>query len=167
MKGTTMLVLRDPRDQHHLVARPCRPWDRFRARLLARSLDRRLAAGQPPESTGLLATRAQVLVRPDERQALARNWEHLLTVARHRSARSLGHLPLCRDRIVAAEPVVRLMLVALLAPRPVPARGVAMASALLSDGAGPLYNVDSPGDLVSALDQTTQALDASASLVPA
>ena len=90
-----------------------------------------------------------------------------MTVARHPSARPIGRLPLCRDRIVEAEPVMRHMLVALVAPQPVPARGVAMATALLSDGAGPLYNVDSSSDLVTALRQTMQALDASASLVPA
>jgi hypothetical protein len=106
-----------------------------------------------------------MLVRPGERQAVARNWEHLLTVVRCPSGRSVGRLPLCRDRIVEAEPVVRAMVVALVAPLPVPARGVAMASALLSDGAGPLYNVESPSDLVTALRQATQQLDASASLV--
>jgi hypothetical protein len=162
-----MLVIRDRTDQHRLLTRPCRPWDLLRARLLARCLDRRLAGGEPPESTRLLATRAQVLVRLGERQTVARNWEHLLTVTRGPSGRSIGRLPLCRDRIVKAEPVVRGMLVALTAPLPVPARGVAMATALLSDGAGPLYNAESPSDLVAALGQIMQQLDASASLVPA
>jgi hypothetical protein len=163
--ATTILVIRDPGDQHRLLLRPCRAWDRLRARLLARSLDRRLAAGHPPESSRLLATRALVLVRPDQRQAVARNWEHLLTVAGHPSARPLGRLPLCRGRIVEAEPVVRRMLAALVAPRPVPVRGVAMAAALLSDGSGPLYNGHCALDLVAAVGQMTQQLDASASLV--
>jgi hypothetical protein len=137
----------------------------LRARLLARSLDRRLAGGQPPESSRLLATRAQVLVRPGERALVARNWEHLVTVAGCAPGRSIRRLPLCRDRIVEAERDVGAMLVALTAPLPVPARGVAMATALLSDGAGPLYNVGSSSNLVSALRQITRQLDASASLV--
>jgi hypothetical protein len=66
-----------------------------------------------------------------------------------------------------AEPVVRQMLVALVAPWPVPARGVAMANALLSDGAGPLYNRESSSDLLTALGHATHELDPSASLVSA
>jgi hypothetical protein len=161
-----MLVIRDPRDAHRLLIRPCRPWDLLRARVLAPALDRCLAGGQPPESTRLLATRAQVLVRPDERQAVARNWEHLLRVTRCPSGR-LRRLPLCRDRIGEAEPVVRVMLGALVAPVPVPARGVAMATALLRDGAGPLYNAQSSSDLVAAVGQITRQLDAAGALVTA
>jgi hypothetical protein len=57
------------------------------------------------------------------------------------------------------------MVVALLAPLPVSARGVAMASRLLSDGAGPLYNRLSSVDLVGAVREVTEQLDPRVSLV--
>jgi hypothetical protein len=44
------------------------------------------------------------------------------------------------DRIVAAEPQIRELTALLRAPQPVPARGVAAANLLLTDGTGPLYN---------------------------
>ena len=162
-----MLVIRDPSNPPRLLARPCRPWDLLAARLLASCLDRRLASGQAPETNRLLATRAQTLVRPDEREASARNWQHLVAMSRCPPAPRIRRVPLCRDRIMAAEPVVRAMVVALVAPLPVPARGVAMANVLLRDGAGPLYNRRSPSDLFTRLRETTRQLDPLASLVPA
>ncbi len=74
-------------------------------------------------------------------------------------------MPLCRDRIASAEPAVHAMLAALVAPLPVSAQGVAMASLLLSDGAGPLYNRRSSVDLVAAVHDVTAGLDPWASLV--
>jgi hypothetical protein len=51
-------------------------------------------------------------------------------------------VPICHDRVITSEFEIREMLDALpMAPLPVPARGVAMASWLLIDGAGPVYNV--------------------------
>ncbi|HXQ44022.1 MAG TPA: hypothetical protein VN816_05255 [Acidimicrobiales bacterium] len=163
--GPSVLLIRDRRDRQRLLTRRCRAWDRIGARLLAASLDRRLAAGHPPEADRLTATRAQSLVSPGRRRALAANWEHLLDVARRQPLRSNGRMPLCRDRIAAAEPAVHAMLVALVTPLPVSARGVAMASLLLSDGAGPLYNRQSSADLVTAVDDVTVQLDPWASLV--
>jgi hypothetical protein len=154
-----MLLVRDPGDRHRLVPRPTRSRDRFLAHLLAVSLDRRLANGQPAESTRLLATRAQMLVTPEDRRALAANWEHLVDVTQTQPTRLLKRIPVCRDRVAAAEPLVREMIVALVAARPVPARGVAAARLLLSDGTGPLYNRRSPSDLVSAVREATFRLD--------
>jgi hypothetical protein len=153
--------------RHHgegLVTRPLRWWDRLEARVLAPSLDRRLAAGLAPESDRRLAARAVVLVSPDHRLALARNWEHLLDTAGG-SGPAPGRVPLCRERITAAEPALRAMLAALRAPLPVPAGGVARARLLLSDGAGPLYNRTCPTDLVAVVGQVTGELDSSADLM--
>jgi hypothetical protein len=160
------LVFADVRDPEHLVAAPCRARDRFGACLSGTSLDRRLAAGWPPESDRLLATRAQQLASPPRRRALATHWEHLLEVSRRQSTSYLRRVPLCRDRISAAEEAVREMVTALVAPLPVAARGVAMASSLLSDGAGPLYNRQCQVDLVDAIRGATAELDASRSLLP-
>jgi hypothetical protein len=82
-----------------------------------------------------------------------------------RSVRSFRRIPLCRDRIAGAESSVREMLVALVAPLPVPAQGVARAGLLLSDGSGPLYNRRSPTDLEGALAEVTEQLDPSSSPV--
>jgi hypothetical protein len=159
-----MLLIRDPGDGQRILTRRCRAWDRLAARLLAPSLDRRLAAGHPPEADRLTATRAQALVSPDRRRALAANWEHLLDVAGRPPLPYNGRTPMCRDRIATAEPAVRAMLVSLVTPLPVSARGVAMTSLLLSDGAGPLYNRQSPVDLLTAVRQATAQLDPWASL---
>ncbi len=78
----TTLLLRDEDDPLRLSGRSGRTWERVLARILGPSLDRQLAAGCPPEGNGLLATRAQTLVSPQSRRALAGNWEHLLSVIR-------------------------------------------------------------------------------------
>ncbi len=160
----TLLLVRD-RGDLSLLTRRCRSWHRAGARLLASSLDRRLAAGHAPEDDPLSATRAQTLVSPERRRALAANWEHLLEVAVQRPPRYRRGAPLCCDRIARADTAVRAMVVALMAPLPVSARGVAMASRLLSDGAGPLYNRLSSADLVGAVLEVTEQLDPRVSLV--
>ncbi len=109
----TLLLLREG---GRLRARPARCWERLGARLLARSLDRRLVEGDPPEGRPLLATRAQALVAPAQRRSMAANWEHLLALTAGRSNPALRRIPLCRDRIAEAESSVREMLVALVAP---------------------------------------------------
>jgi hypothetical protein len=163
--GPTLLLLRDPEDRDRFLGRPTRSWDRFVAGVRAPSLDRRLAAGNAPESSRLLATRAQILVSPQHRRALARCWAHLLEVIENQPGQPLRRLPLCRDRITAAAPSVGEMLVALEAPAPVPVRGVAMAGVLLCDGTGPLYNPLAPLDLLSSVREVTMHLDPAASLV--
>ncbi len=81
--------------------------------------------------------------------------EHARTAPRARSP----HAPLCRDRVAAAEGDARAMLSALSSPLPVPARGVAMASRLLGDGTGPLYNRNCPVSLSAALRSVTAQLE--------
>jgi hypothetical protein len=105
------------------------------------------------------------LVSLEHRRASARNWEHLLDVIGRDRGRPYRRIPLCRERITAAEPDVRAMLCALETPLPVPVRGVAMAGLLLSDGAGPLYNRRCSTDLSEAVHQVTGELSPSASLV--
>ena len=83
----------------------------------------------------------------------------LLDQAGGHHARRNPHAPLCRDRIIEAAGEVRALLGALATPLPVPARGVAMASRLLSDGTGPLYNRNCPVPLSDALAEVTAQLD--------
>lgn len=132
------------------------------------SLDRRLAAGCPPENAVLLAARAQDIVSLPARQAMAANWDHLLRVAhrQHRQHRQHGQqgsrsplVPLRRRAIVAAEPAIRELIQALTNPLPVRAQGVAMATILLTDATGPVYNPHSPVTLAAALDAAIAQLD--------
>ena len=129
------------------------------ATLFGPVLDRRLAAGAPPESGRLVAARAERLVSSRERRKLVREWEGVLERAHTTPQARSPRAPLCRDRVIAAVADARAMLSALSSPLPVPARGVAMASRLLSDGTGPLYNRNSPVSLSAALRSVTAQLD--------
>jgi hypothetical protein len=142
-----------------LEMRPSRPIDRLLAQLLGASLDRQLAAGRTPESSPLLAARAQHIVAIRSRQEAARNWENLLRVARRGHGTYHPALPICGDRIIAAEPAVRELTRYLTAPLPVAARGVAMATGLLTDALSPVYNRRSRVTLAAALEAAIAQLD--------
>ena len=142
-----------------LTVRPSRVADRLLARLLGASLDRQLAAGRPPESCPLLAARAQRIVALRSRRQLARNWENLLRRAGRGPGTYHPALPVCGARVVAAEPAIRELVRHATAPLPVAARGVAMATALLTDAAGPVYNPRSRVSLDAALEAAITQLD--------
>jgi hypothetical protein len=160
---TTLLVI-DPRDPQALTARTNRTWIRLVARLLAASLDYQLAQGRSPESNLFLAARAQALVSPVERRALAQNWENLLVRARRSPVWRDPRVRLNRERIIACEADIREMLDVLLAPLPTPARGTAMARRLLSDGMGPIFNGRRSDDLGIILREAIAQLDPSVCL---
>jgi hypothetical protein len=141
-----------------LGLQPSGPADRLRARVSGASLDAMLAAGVPPESSRLLATRARDIVSLPRRQALARDWEHLLRVARggkpSQAARRVRSA-----RIAAAGPAIGELAERLGTPLPVGARGVAMAIVLLTDATGPVYNRHSREPLTTALEAAIEQLD--------
>jgi hypothetical protein len=150
--GPDDLLLGDP-----LGLRPSGPADRMRARVFGASLDSQLAAGVPPESSRLLAARAREIVTLPRRQALARDWEHLLRVARGAApgqARRVRAAP-----IVKEGPAIRELAERLGTPLPVGARGVAMATVLLTDATGPVYNRHSRETLTTALEAAIAQLD--------
>jgi hypothetical protein len=153
-----MILIADPDDPERLILRSGRRWDGFLARLRATSLDRRLAAGRSPESNRLLATRAQQLAAPETRRALAHNWERVLDRTRRTPVPRSPRLPLVRDRVIDVEGDVREMLTYLCAPLPTAARGVAMASLLLTDGTGPLFYRQRSTELRTALRQAIAQL---------
>jgi hypothetical protein len=64
-------------------------------------------------------------------------------------------VPLCRDRIIAAEAEIRDLLAALPEARLESAAGVAMASRLLRDGTGPLYSRSCTTNLAVAVQNAT------------
>jgi hypothetical protein len=151
------LVLGDP-----LVMRPCRPADRLLAHALGASLDRDLASGREPEASWLLAARAQDIVSLGRRRALARDWDHLLAVAGRADGRRHHARPIRAERVNAAEPAIRELTMRLSAPSPVAARGVAMASVLLTDATGPVYNRRDGGPLDERLRRVSAELDPAA-----
>ena len=165
-EGHSILLLIDPVHPQQLTGRSNRRWSRLAARLLATSLDSRLAQGRSSESNRLLAARAQALVSPTGRDELARGWRDLLVQVRRPAVGRDPHVRLNRDWVIACEPDIQAMVGALLAPLPIPARGAAMASWLLSDGAGPVFNRRCQGDLGAAVRDVIAELDATAPLVP-
>jgi hypothetical protein len=144
------------------VIRPGRLADRVLARALGASLDQQLATGCAPESSRLLAARAQDIVSLRHRESLARSWDHLLRVARRGSALRTAAVPLNASAILAAEPAIRELMERLSAPLPVPARGVAAATIPLTDATSPVYGRQSPGALARLarlLDDAINQLD--------
>ena len=110
-------------------------WNRELARWRQLTLDAVLAAGRPAGGSLLRAVRAGMLVAPPLRAELARNWENVLAGAGGRS-----RIPGQRGRLLAAEYEIRQLVTSLRAAGPVPARGVATANLLLTDGSGPVYD---------------------------
>lgn len=142
-----------------LSMRPTRLTDRALARMLGASLDRQLAAGRTPESSPLLAARAQHIVALRSRQQMARNWENLLQMARRGPRTYHPALPIDGDRIIACERAIRELVGRMMTPLPVPAHGVAMATALLTDAVGPVYNPRGHVSLAAALEAVIAQLD--------
>jgi len=165
MTNSSVLFVNDPLGRQGYSPQANNSWVRFVARVFASSLDRQLAAGVPPETTRLLAARADKLVSPSTRLSLAENWQGLLEQARKSPTDRARRVPLCSERIRAAEGDIQRMTSALAASRPSTARGVAMAGQLLSDGVGPLYNSHSTRDLRTLVTETTGHLDAEAFLI--
>ena len=149
----------------------CGTRQRLLARLLGASLDRQLAAGRPPESSPLLAARARLIVSLPRRTAMAGNWQRVLTRAtgpRAAIARTapLAALPIRAQEIIAAANAIEELVTRLEAPLPVPARGVAMATVLLTDAGSPVYSRRSPVSLDAALDAAIAQLDPALPLLP-
>jgi hypothetical protein len=147
-------VLVDP-----VVLRPCRLADRLLARAFGASLDQQLAEGCSPESTRLLAARAQYIVSLPHRTSLARSWDHVLRVASRRPSVRTPAVPLNVRAILAAEPAIRELRERLAAPLPVTAQGVAAATIPLSDAVSPVYVRQSPDALTDLLNVAITHLD--------
>jgi hypothetical protein len=150
-----MLVLLSEADC--LIARPVRPWDRIMVCLRARQLDRDLADGVSPDASVALAVRAQMLVQMPARRDLARGAQRVLAAATQASGVRL-RVPVCRDRVAAAQAELRDLICGLLGTSPVSAQGVARASVLLGEASGPLYHRASRDDLRARVQAAVSAL---------
>jgi len=146
------------------LARP-RAWELLLVRWRARTLDTQLAAGLRVEGSRLRALRADLLVAPATRADLADCWQNLLDRAVQARTVTGPRVPLQRSRVRAADADIRRMIGALRASAPVPARGVAIASALLTDGTGPLYHAHSTQPLRAAVRDAIRELDPSAGVL--
>jgi hypothetical protein len=112
--------------------------DRLAARWGTGRLDRALAAGVAPEADAALELRAQALVGPAVRGALARRLEdavHEAGAASWPGSRVVADREAVLDAADELDAVIEL----LRRPGPVGAAGVAQVALLLSDGLGPLY----------------------------
>ncbi len=142
-----------------LVLQPSRLADRLLARALGASLDQQLAAGCSPESTRLLAARAQQIVSLPHRRSMAQSWERVLRLARRGPSHGTPAVPLNVRAILAAEPAIRELSERLAAPLPVTAQGVAAATVLLTNATSPVYGRPGPDALAVRLDAAITELD--------
>jgi hypothetical protein len=162
-----MHVLLDD-DRGQLTVGRLRPWHRVLARSQAARLDRELAAGASPEANASLAARATRLTSTDFRQDLAASLRRILVAAGEPAwpaaagaplgpARPL-RVPLRTMRISRSAPLLAELAGRLLEPGPVPVRGVAMVTWLLTDGTGPLYREAARDDLGALAERAVAAL---------
>ncbi|HXW88340.1 MAG TPA: hypothetical protein VEJ42_08765 [Streptosporangiaceae bacterium] len=132
---------------------------RILARALTSSLDRELAAGPLARASDALAARAREIVSPAERRELARRWANVVDQAGRPPVPRSPRAPLRRSVVIAAGPDLREMISVLSGGLPINARGAAMASWLLRDGTGPLYNRRSPVDLGAVVREATRQME--------
>jgi hypothetical protein len=131
----------------------------IKLRLNSARLDADLAAGTAPEASPLHAARARHLVSPRVRHGSAANWEHLLLTSREPARGFSSRAPIRRERVNRAEPEIRKLITALRATGPIPSRGVAIATNLLTDGRGPIYNPTAPDNLTTTVALAVEHLD--------
>jgi hypothetical protein len=113
--------------------------ERFAARWAPWQLDQALSRGADPASSGALAARAAVLVRPATRRRLAASVRGAIDDAHRRDRVEASMVLVARTAVRGASPALRALAAALEAEELVAARGVARARLLLADGQGPLY----------------------------
>jgi hypothetical protein len=124
----------------------------FRADLAA-SLRRILvAAGEPALPVAARPPRGSALPLPMAARPLPMAARPLPMAARPL------RVPLRTTRVRQAAPLLAELAGRLLEPGPVPVRGVALVTCLLSDGAGPLYREAARGDLGAMAERAADAL---------
>jgi len=155
-------------DRGQLTLKRLWPWHQILARSQAARLDRALAEGASPEASASLAARAAQLTSMQVRRDLAASVRRILGAAGQPASpvaaqAPLGsarppRVPLRTARISQSAPLLAGLASRLLAPGPVPARGVAMVARLLADGAGPLYREAARDDLGALAERAAAAL---------
>lgn len=150
------LLIAASSDPLRITARRRRPWDRLVAKARSLTLDAELAGGCAPDTERRRLVRAEMLASRRTRVALADGWELVLARSVRPRRAGLARIPLQYQQVRAAEAAIRGLVWALRSGRAVNVQGVAMASLLLTDGTGPLYNPapseDLRADIKAALD---------------
>jgi hypothetical protein len=132
---------------------------RLRARWRRHALTAALARGADPDSSAELTLVARELIGARARRRLAAGFDRLLRSATLRTVPWSPAVPLNRREIAAARDELAELAARLRAASPVPARAVALAAVLLSDGTSPLYYA-APGRSALELARTARlALD--------
>jgi hypothetical protein len=137
---------------------------RWHLRLLARLggswIDTNLAAGTPSWHSPLYVTRSLRLTSDRHRRDLARSLDRLIEHAERPPGRFMtATLPPVREQVREAMPLILEIASRLRSGEPIEARGIALLTTLLSDGAGPCYTPARPGALATALQALPRALD--------
>jgi hypothetical protein len=109
------------------------------AQLFAPRFDKQLAAGVAPEPGSALAEHVTRLASVGQRRELAETLQHSVAETHSRPTRMSARIPVDRSSVAAAVSLIDQVVLRLLGPRPVSARGVARLRLLLSDGGGPMY----------------------------
>ncbi|HEX4017812.1 MAG TPA: hypothetical protein VHX15_13850 [Frankiaceae bacterium] len=153
------LLLFASNDPLRVTTRRRHPWDRLVAKWRSLTLDSQLAEGFQADTDRLRLVRAEVLSLPRTRLELAREWEMVMdrSVRPHRGGRV--RIPLQYRQIRLAETAIRRLVAGLRSGRAINVQGVAMASLLLTDGTGPLYNPARAGELRGFVNSAVDHLD--------
>jgi hypothetical protein len=160
-------------DRAGLALRRLRPWHQLLAACQAGRLDHELAEGASPEASAMLAVRAMRLTSMGFRHDLAESLQRIIMVStgepvpvrsapvaapKSPGAARAPRVPLRQTRISQSARLLADLASRLAAPGPVPVRGVAMVTRLLSEGTGPLYHEASRDDLGRLAERAAQAL---------
>ncbi len=120
------------------------------ARLRWFSLDRRLAAGEDPAASPLLAAQAARLTAPRRRELLAGAVGGLLLAARERPR--ITRVPLDRSALLRNETALRELARRVDSREPLYARGLARLELMLGDASGPAFR-GGTGELAAEIER--------------
>lgn len=134
---------------------------RIRTRLHRHRLDRELVLGADPNTDPLRRDRARELVGERCRRRIAAIFERLLAEADSSPRPFTSRVPIARAAIRDSRGELETIVERLKTPAYISARGVAMISVLLSDGASPLYGNHPANSRVlhRALEATVDSID--------
>ena len=122
-------------------------------------LDRHLAAGVDPRTSGVLTLRARKLTGRRSRKHIAAGLARVHRRAQNITAGSTAAVRPNVGELPAAQTVLAAIDRRLRSSAPVGVEGVAMLHALLTDAASPLYQSSEPGALASHLRAAAAALE--------
>jgi hypothetical protein len=128
---------------------PFGPLLRLRTRLRRSHLDADIARGDGRPEDPALALRKTQLVDGRQRRRLAKRLEEFAEEPARRS-KSSSRVPIDREAVAIANPVLTDLAALLRSPHPVEARGMALGWLLLTDPGSPLYESDDGGSAPGA-----------------